>query len=194
MVPTLLDEAKAFVLKGDVDAAMRKLTEHLNGDFFNEEALFMLGNCFMAGGMHGLSAVVSSAAIDARAARGKHYPEAMLNLGGAYKSTRQNDVAERIWIEALKHEIDTRRALILSNIAGLYINEGQPETAIEWCDRALKEDPQLHAAAAQRGMACLELGRWREGWQGWKHTYASHDRKRRYYGDNVPEWNGRMGR
>jgi tetratricopeptide (TPR) repeat protein len=194
MVPTMLDEAKALVLKGDVDAAMRKLTGFLNGDFFNEEALFMLGNCFMSGGMHGLAAVVTSAAIDARATRGQHYPEALLNLGGSYKTARRNDVAEKIWLEALKHEpLPRRRTLILSNIAGLYVNEGQPEKAIEWCDLALKEDPQNHGAAAQRGMACLELGRWREGWEGWKHTYASHDRRRRNYGDHIPEWTGTMG-
>lgn len=196
MVPTLIDEAKALVLKGDVDAAVRKLTESLNGDFFNEEALFMLGNCFMAGGMNGLSAVVTSAAIDARRARsGGPYPEAMLNLGCAYKQERLNDVAERIWVEALKHEkLARRRTLIYSNIAGLYINEGDPLTAIEWCDKALAADPGNHAAAAQRGMACLELGRWREGWEGWKHTYAAHDRRRRFYGDHIPEWNGAMGK
>jgi tetratricopeptide (TPR) repeat protein len=194
MVPTLLDEAKALVLKGDIDAAMRKCTEFLNGDFFNDEALFMLGNCFNVGGMHGLAAVVTSAAIDARASRGGQFPEALLNLGGSYKAGRQNDMAERIWAKALSCEQQPRRrAIIMSNMAGLYVNEGQPERAIEWCDWALKEDPGCHAAATQRGMACLELGRWREGWEGWRHTYASHDRRHRNYGENIPQWTGAMG-
>ncbi len=195
MVPTLLDQAKACVLKGEVDEAIRKCGEYLNGDFFHDEALFMLGGCFMAGGMNGLAAVCTTAAIEARAAQNKTFPEALMNLGGIYKSEHRNDMAATIWAEALKQEtIPRERSKIMTNIAGLYVNEGQPETAIEWCDKAIKEDPKNFGAKVNRGMACLELGRWREGWEGWKNTYATGDRRRRYYGDTIPEWNGQMGK
>ena len=195
MVPTLLDEAKALVLKGDADGAIRKCSEYLNGDFFHDEALFMLGGCFMAGGMNGLAAVCTSAAIDARRAQNKTFPEALMNLGGIYKSEHKNDVAAKIWAEALKQEtIPRERSKIMTNIAGLYVNESQPETAIEWCNKALKEDPKNHGAMVNRGMAHLELGHWREGWEGWRETYATGDRRRRFYGDTIPEWNGQMGK
>lgn len=190
----LLDEGKALVLKGDVDGALRKFSEFLNGDFFHDEALFMLGSCFMAGGMNGLAAVCTSAAVDARSLHGKPFPEALMNLGGIYKNEHGNEMAARIWADALKQEtLPRERSKILTNIAGLYINAGQPETAVEWCDKALKEDPGNHGAIVNRGMACLEMGRWREGWEGWKHTYATGDRRRRFYGDNIREWTGAMG-
>lgn len=190
---TPLEEAKALIVKGAVDAAIQRLTEFLNGDFFNEEALFMLGACWQAKGMNGLSAVLTSAAVDARVARGKPFPEALLNLGGAYKAEHRNDTAAKVWADALRQETMPReRAKIMVNIAGLYVNEGSPETAIEWCDRALAEDPKCHGAYANRAMACLELGRWREGWEGWKHTYATGDRNMRRYGE-IPAWDGTPG-
>lgn len=184
----------ADIVKGDIDAGIQKLSLFLNGDFFNDEALFMLGAALQSKGMNGLSAVLTSAAIDARTARGKPFPEALMNLGSAYKAEHLNDTAARIWADALKHEtLPRERAKIMTNISGLYVNEGDPEKAIEWCDKALLADPKCHGAAAMRGLACLELGRWREGWEGWSHTYATGDRNRRTYG-GLPPWDGSPGK
>jgi tetratricopeptide (TPR) repeat protein len=193
MFPSLLEEAQALVVKGAVDEAIQKLGLFLNGEFYHDEALFMLGGCLLAKGMNGLGAVITSAAVDARATKGRSFPEALMNLGAAYKAEHRNQTAEQIWIDALRHEtLPRERAKILTNIAGLYVNEGQPETAIEWCDRALKEDPANHGAHCNRGMACLELGRWKEGWEGWRHTSGSGDRQQRRYRD-IPVWDGTPG-
>jgi len=192
--PDELNEARALIVKGDADQAIQKLSEFLNGDFFHDEALFMLGACLLAKGLNGLGAVVTSAAIDARASRGKAFPEALLNLGAAYKAEHANELAERIWNDALKHEtVPRERAKILTNIASLYVNEGCPEKAIPYCDRALREDPYNAGAKANRGMASLELGRWREGWEGWSATFASGDRVRKVYRHGtreIPAWDG----
>lgn len=194
MFASPLDEAKTLIMRGDYDPAIQRLSEFLNGDFYHDEALFMLGACMQAKGMNGLSAILTSAAVDARKVKGKPFPEALLNLGAAYKAEHKNDVAERIWLDALRHEtLPRERAKILCNISGLYVNEGQPERGIYYCDLALKEDPNNHGAHANRGMACLELGRWKEGWEGWRHTYATGDRIRRKYG-NLPEWDGAPGK
>jgi tetratricopeptide (TPR) repeat protein len=194
MEPTPLDICRSLVAKGDLDAAIQRLSEFLNGAFFHDEALFMLGACMMAKGMNGLSAVLTSAAIDSRAAKGRKFPEALINLGGAYKAERHNGIAERIWRDALEAEtVPSERAKILANLAGLYVNEGDPERAIPLCDQALKEDPQNYGAQANRGMACLELGRWREGWRGFRATYLSEDRNRRVY-PGIPEWDGSPGK
>ena len=188
--PTLLDKAKANVVKGSIDEAIQQLGEVLNGEFFEPEALFMLGACLHGKGLHGLSAVITSAAIDARAAQGKKFPEALMNLGAAYKAEHKNETAQRIWEDALSCErLPRERSKILTNIAGLYVNEGQPERAIRFCDLALDEDPKNYGAMANRGMACLEMGRWREGWEGFRATYESGDRVRRHYPD-VPVWDG----
>lgn len=191
---SLIDEAKLHIAKGEVDAALQKLSECLNGDFFNAEALFMLGACLQGKGMNGLAAVVTSAAIDSRAAQGKKFPEALVNLGCAYKAEHDNATAERIWNDALRLEtVPSERAKILCNMAGLHVNEGSPEEAVKLCDMALKEDPNNAGARANRGMASLELQRWREGWQGFRATYAAGDREKRKYRD-LPEWDGKPGK
>lgn len=194
MFASPLDEAKTLVMRGEYGPAIQRLGEFLNRDFFHDEALFMLGYCYQAMGMNGISAVVTSAAIDARNARGKPFPEALMNLGGAYKAEHKNATAEAVWSDALRHEtVPKERAKILCNLSGLYVGEGQPERAIEYCNAALEQDPNNHGAHANRGIASLEMGRWRDGWAGLRHTYATGDRTRRNYGD-IPEWDGAPGR
>lgn len=193
MEPTQLEKARALLVKGDIGGASEALCEVLNGDFFNDEALFMLGNCFMAMDKHGVGAVLTSAAIDARAVKGKPFPEALMNLGVAYRAERQDGTAIRVFTDALRHEtVPRERAKMMVNMSGIYVMANQPETAIEWCDRALAEDPKCHGAWTNRGMACLQLARWREGWDGWRHTYATGDRVQRRYGD-LPQWDGTLG-
>jgi tetratricopeptide (TPR) repeat protein len=188
------EEGRVLAARGDLDPAIQRLSEALNDEFFHDEALFMLGGMLLAKGLNGLGAVLTSAAVDARAAKGRAFPEALMNLGAAYKAERNNDMAKRVWEDALRHEtVPSERAKLLVNLSGLYVNEGQPAKAIPYCDAALKEDPNNHGAHANRGMACLELARWQEGWDGWLHTYATGDRNKRTY-PNIPEWDGSEGK
>jgi len=190
-----LDEAKVLISRGDLAPAIQILSQFLNDDFWHDEALMMLGACHISVGNNGLGAVLSSAAIDARMAKtGRPYIEAMMNLGAAYKAEHDNENAGKVWVDALRHEtVPSERAKFMVNIAGCFVNEGNPRRAIDWCDRALNEDPRCAKAHVQRGMACLELGRWREGWDGWKFTYAAGDRHRKRYGA-LPEWDGSLGK
>src|SRR5215472_10925869 len=111
-----IEEARALVFKGDREGAGRILTEFLNNDFFNAETLFMLGAVALDQGMTGLGAVLTSAAIDARAVKGEPFPEALMNLGSCYKAERINDTAYRVWQDALTQEKDPReRSKIMTN-------------------------------------------------------------------------------
>lgn len=190
-----LQEAQALVLKGDHDAAVQKLMAVLNAEFFNYEALFMLGGIMVDKGQPGLAAVVTSAAIDARLGqKQEHFPEALINLGGCYKTQRDHETTLRIWQEALKYEtIPVQRAKIMTNIAGLFVGEANPREAVRWCDQAIKEDPMGWGAHVNRGMAYLELGEWRKGWDGFAMTYNTGDRHKRQYnvaGSVIPSWQG----
>lgn len=189
------EEAKALVFKND-PGALDALIAVLNDDFFHAEALMMLGCQFLARGHHGIAAVLSSAAIDARRAiDGKFFPEAERNLGVSYKLELKHDVAERIWSEALKHETLKRdRAEILTLLSGLYINEGQAEKAVAYCRQALAEDPDCEGAKVNLGLAALELSDWETGWAGFKAMSATGDRRRRVYGKGLPEWKGEKGK
>ena len=106
-----LDEAKVLISRGDISPAIQVLSQFLNDDFWHDEALFMLGACYIAQGMNGLGAVTTSAAIDARMAKkGKPFPEALLNLGAAHKADHDNANDEKAWRDSLGHETMPRRA------------------------------------------------------------------------------------
>ena len=76
------EEGRVLAARGDINLAIERLSEALNADFFHDEALFMLGAMMMSKGLNGLGAVLTSAAIDAREGKKKHFPEALMNLGG----------------------------------------------------------------------------------------------------------------
>ena len=188
-----LNEIRALVVKGALDDAIQRCGEYLNGDFYHDETLFMLGACLQQKGLNGLSAVITSAAIDSRTTQNKPFPEAMVNLGSAYKAEHDNETAKKIWLQALRHEKAPReRAKIMTNMCSLYINEDQPLGAIEWSEKALAEDPHNPGAKANRGLAYLELGMWRKGWEGYRATYDAGDRHRRHY-PGIGEWDGEPG-
>ena len=86
-------------------------------------------------------------------------------------------------------KLPKERAKIYTNMSSLFINEDSAEEAIRFCDLALADDPNNYGARANRGLANLELGRWREGWDGWSATYMTGDRTKRRYG-RLAEWNG----
>lgn len=191
---TPFEQAQALVAKGDIDGAIPKLCEVLNSDFFSGEVLYYLGACMLAKGQHGLAAVVTSAAIDARQITNKPFPEAMLNLGTCYKREFRNEIAEKIWLRALKAETYPReRSKIWSNLAGLYVNEADPDKAISYANQALKEDPNNYGAHVNRGLAALERCDWIMGWHGLNHTYLSGDAVKRQY-PGISEWDGSPGK
>src|SRR5215472_289911 len=189
-----LEVARALVDKGESDAALTELTAFLNTAFYNDEALFMLGSIFIERGMNGLGAVLTTSAINSRMADGRSFPEALMNLGAAFKAENDVKSAFDLWQKALADAPDTEmRAKILANISGCFINAGCPEKALEWCNKAIEANPREWGAWVNRGMAYLEMGRWREGWDGWAHTHKTGDRQTRHYiadGRRLPEWTG----
>jgi Tfp pilus assembly protein PilF len=163
-----------------------ELAERLNADFYDPEALFLLGKLYMDQGKNGLGAVLTSAAIDAS----PHFLEAKINLGAAYKAEHKNDIALSVWKDALRCEMaPNRRAQVMVNIAGLFLTNGTPDQAVRWCEKALEEDPNCWRAYADRGFAFLEQGRWEDGWEG---LYLAHSKAGKR-DCALPEWNGAAG-
>lgn len=195
-----LNDAYVSALRGDTDGAIQRLSEYLNGDFFNAEAMFMLGTCLQAKGMNGLAAVIQSAAIDARKAKGQEYPEAMFNLGACYKAELHNDIAKRIWEETLKIEtLPVERSRLYTNLSSLFLYAGCPEKAIPYCEAALREDPLNQGARVNLGTAYLEMGEWEPGWELWSRgTLVTGDRPPIIYARRgqppLPEWDGSPGK
>src|SRR6478672_9614999 len=158
------EEGQVLMMRGQVDLAIKKFGEALNGDFHNEDTLFYLASCFKQVGWNGLSAVLSLACINERQAKKLPLGDVLLNLGLAYKAEQQIEAAKAAWETGLGYELEPRnRSLLIANIATLYVNEGCPEKAIPYAEEALRIDPANFHARVAIGLASLELGRWKEG-------------------------------
>lgn len=186
----LFESAKVHIDRGEIDHAIPVLIDHLNGHFHDEVALFMLGACFIQKGKNGIGAALTRQAIEIRNKRGANFPEALKNLGACFRNENKPDVAREIWEVALTVETDkNEQAQILSNIGGSYVNNGSPEKAVEYYDRSLAIRPDLLTVRFNRGLALLEQGKWREGWEEYFQGFGSGDRVLRRYG-SIPEWDG----
>jgi hypothetical protein len=73
------------------------------------------------------------------------------------------------------------------------LNRGQFGQAIEYCNRALAENPDATESKVNRGMAYLALKRWREGWRDYNVNIGKEkNRVEMVYGDEV-RWDGTKG-
>jgi tetratricopeptide (TPR) repeat protein len=185
----LLDQARTHIDRSQFPEAEACLLEYLKTNLNSWQALFLLGTSFLRGGNTGLAVALLKQALTIR----PHFPEAVLNLGTAYNIVHDNEHAEKYWNLALELEdIPEERAKILTNMAGLYVNEGMPEKGLERVDEALALSPGNPSAQFNKGLLLLELGRWREAWALCEAGFATGDRVFRSYG-GLPKWDGTKG-
>lgn len=185
-----LEQAKTNLDRGEIESAVQNLIDHIDGNFYDPAALMMLGGCFIAKGHPGVAVALTKQAIDIKRRNGEQFPEALNNLGVCFKAENMDEQAREMWKLALEAEtIPAERAKILSNLAGLEIHSGTPDKAIAAYDLALAEDPSWSQIKFERGMALLEAGRWREGWEGFEEGFAAGKRPIRNY-NGIPIWDG----
>ena len=188
------DKAKVHIDRGEIDQAAQCLGLHLNVDFHDEEALMMLGACYLTRGNPGVAAALTHQAIEVRKRKGKQFPEALKNLGACFKAENNFETALKIWELALDQETDrNERAEILSNIGGCYLAFGQPGTALKVFNKALELRPDFPKGRFNRSFAHLALGHWKDGWEDYALGFKSGDRRNRFYRD-IPEWDGSPGK
>ncbi len=80
----------------------------------------------------------------------------------------------------------------VNNMALCMVNQGEPLHAIEWADKGLALKAKNPEAMVSRGYACLMLGRWKEGWEGYEHELHGSIRKPVQY-QKEPYWDGKLG-
>lgn len=109
------------------------------------------------------------------------------NLGIAYKQLQDTERAEKCYMRALK--LNPSRSDTMAMVSGCYVNQGNPEPALEWADKALSLDPDDPHSKNHKALALLELGRWSEGWDCWMNRWEVPERQkmRRNYGE---QWTG----
>jgi hypothetical protein len=109
-------------------------------------------------------------------------------IGAAYRRAQNVPKAREYMLKA--YEINPESPVILSNLAGTYINEGNPEEAVKWSKLALEREPNNPNFALNYGLALLETGNFKEGWQWYDRGRENTTWTARDYGPDVKRWNG----
>ena len=89
-------------------------------------------------------------------------PEAWNNLGLTWRGLLRKDQAKDCFEKALKYVPEDRplvRADILSNMAGMHINEGSPAEGLKAADESLALNPDHKKSRWHRALCLLELQR-----------------------------------
>jgi tetratricopeptide (TPR) repeat protein len=150
--------------------------------------LFLLGYCFMKADSIGLAYQVFKRASDI-------FPgEAAIwhNIGKLYHERQEDDKADEFFRKALKVKGDFYNSL--EGLGMTHLNRAEFGQAIEYCNRALAENPDAMEARINRGMAYLALKRWREGWRDYNVNIGKDgNRKEPIYGSE-PRWDGSKGK
>lgn len=119
--------------------------------------------------------------------------EAWSNLGVAYKRMNMTEEARAAFEKAL--ELNPSCSAISSNLSGLYINSGEPEKCIKYCDDALALDPNHTQSLWHKGLALLEMQQFEEGWayhEARLLQFTGNIAERNYHGEGkmTPLWDG----
>jgi len=187
IVPEEIMRAEELRLKGELDTALKIVSDYLNDHYENVPAIVMAGNIFADAKRMGLAHAMFKLGTKLR-------PEsAMLwsNLGYCYQEDTDVREGEACFLKALQR--NPNDAMALNNLSQLYCNIAQPMKAINCADKAMRLDPKLADAPYNRGLAMLQLGNWAEGWKGYEMNLGKHKwRKERVYGI-VPRWTGVKG-
>jgi tetratricopeptide (TPR) repeat protein len=185
-------------LKAKYSLALSKMPDH-------PVALFGLGTLFMQLGDSGLAIALLNRCME----KGGKGASPWINLGAAWKVDHNDDEAAKCYHKAIEaaetDEFITEEQKLLDmnhayhGMASLYINAGQPDLCIHWCNKALKIKPDDRYALWNKGLALLERGDWEEGFRLYDEAGFRTDgnkpmeRKRKTYG-GLPKWEGEPGK
>lgn len=113
-------------------------------------------------------------------------PEVWNNLGTAYKREFMNDDAKQCFQKAI--DLAPNRADYLSNMATIYINEGDPQKGLKYSSKAIEVE-QTPKNGWNHSLLLLEAGFWEEGFLYYDFGLLSGERMNRFYG-GIPAYQG----
>lgn len=159
---------RAFELhkEGKLREAEHIYNSILNVEMENPQVLYLLGNVYSQLGYNGLAVNLFTNCLTAK----PDFHEAWIDMGVALRKENQDGMALAAWdrAEALceHHEIHVNKAT-------LYADSGEPEKALELCNKAIemlgngteKTADALASAHWNKALALLSLQRWEEGWK-----------------------------
>lgn len=185
--PPELLRAERLRAKGELDEALRVCSRFLDDNYKHVGALSIAAHTLFQADRIGMANALWAFATTLD-------PDSAVlwsNLGLTYQEGTDLAEGERCLIKALSR--DPNDAAALNNLAQLYVNTAQPEKAINCAEKAIRLDPSMPDARYNKGLAHLQLGQWKEGWEGYDYNLGAHrKRKERIYG-RIPRWTGVKG-
>lgn len=173
---------------GNQDVAWKTACLGLNEDFNDFRCLYQMALVEKDAGRYGLAYNLFRMS----SALAPESPDPYNGMGLCHEETFNFEDAERCFRRALK--ISPNHAVTMSNLGLLYLNQCQPDEALKWVSRALREDPTLIDTRHHRAYANLLKRNWREGWEDWVYILGKvKTRTARQY-EGVPEWDGANGK
>jgi tetratricopeptide (TPR) repeat protein len=168
----------------EYDGALVPISEILNINMDDPGGLYMAGVFFRNKGHSGFAANFFRRA----AAMGPKKINTWLFFGASLHDIHQYDAA----MEAFKmaKSINPEEPQVYANMSASMVQTGNFADALNYATEALKRNPENRTALTCRGMACLGLGRWREGFKDYKHIYGQQVVIRVYREPEEPEWDG----
>lgn len=119
--------------------------------------------------------------------------EIMNAIGTCWKHENKTDKA-RYWFERAQSGIPMNPD-IQNNMATLYINEGNPDRAMEHLNNAIRLQPDHAQAHWNRSLAWLEIGEYAKGFDEYGWGKKAEVRMNRIYSKHeIPEWDGSPGK
>lgn len=181
MITEQLKKAHAYHMAGKLAEAEMLYNSILNLDMQNGRILYLLANIYSQRGYNGLAVNLLTNSLDVE----PEFQAAWIDLGVSLRKENQDDLARVAWERAQalgdNPEID-------SNMATLYADSGEPEKALEYCNKAIRQMESMSSpdysnvmasARWNKALAMLSLGKWKNGWK-------EHNQRR-----NLDTWNDR---
>lgn len=180
MTPAL--QAARMFDQGDYEGAHKLAQKLLRDDPGNPDALFVVATCAAQADEFGTAIHLLRSAADLTPKR----PQVWNNLGMCYEAIDQHEQARKAFQRAIN--LNPEESIYLSNMGQTFLGQGDPDTALKWCERALLKDPLNNGAQVTQGFAHLVKGEWSKGWPGYRAGLGGKFRARQDFG--LPEWRG----
>lgn len=184
IVEGLWERACALHLEKNFDEAEKIYVQLLEQNHANTGLMATLGSLYVQTGKIGLGIHFLEAAIKG----GMRQTDVFTNLGLGYKMAGQIKKAREYFDESIKDEPSPEA---LSNYSGLLIESGQNDKCIEFCERALKERPDLAIAHWNLALSLLGDGIWERAWGEHEWGLKTHGMREDRIVLNVPIWDGK---
>ena len=116
-------------------------------------------------------------------------PEALSNLASCYGHAGRRERALELFTLALETP-GGNKAETWSNLAGIFVNNGTPELAIKYAERALAINPELAEARNHKALGLLELSQFADAWPVNEGRQGLAQWTPRVWNAEVPQWRG----